>query len=217
MILKPDAICPGAILIADDHQIFRDGLCRVLQGALAPSDVLQAENFEQTLEHLGNRGIALAIIDLGMPGLSSPRDLTKIRRARPEVLVIVLSGSDRREDILAALEAGVHGYIVKSTRTKDLLAQVGRVLDGEIYVPAVLADLPQVNDHAGCEVQPRDSVLTARQQDVLRLIIDGLPNKAIGKALDVSEGTVKMHVAAILRATGASNRAHAAAIGKKYL
>ena len=207
----------GTILIADDHEVFRYGLGQILRRDLHATEVVEAARFEEALELLRDPNIVLAIVDLSMPGLSTPRDLAQLRRQRPDVCVIVLTGSDKREHILAALEAGVHGYIVKGIRTESMVEHIKYVLTGEIYVPPILAELPSKTTVSVAEARTPAATLTERQQDVLRLIIDGLSNKEIGRALKISEGTVKMHVAAILQATGASNRARAAAIGKQFL
>src|SRR5918999_1132731 len=132
----------GTILIADDHEVFRFGLSQLLRQELGAERILEAERFEEALGHLRDAALRLVIIDLGMPGLSSPDQLATIRTQRPDVLVVVISGSDAREDILAALAAGVHGYIVKSQRTTALIDKLRYVLGGEIYVPPSLADRP---------------------------------------------------------------------------
>src|SRR2546423_12762509 len=114
----------GSILIADDHAVFRYGLALVLREGLGASKILEAERFEQALELLAEPDLALAIFDLGMPGLSNASELEIVRRRRPDVRVVVLSASDTRDDILAALSAGVHGYVVKSHATDAIVAHL---------------------------------------------------------------------------------------------
>ena len=134
--------------------------------------------------------------------------------------MVVLSASDAREDILEALEAGVHGYIVKSERTDPLIERLRYVLSGEIYVPPALAERPA---HPVEKVEVRKpgalpiETLSDRQRQVLKGVVEGMSNKEIARSLALSEGTVKMHLAALFRALGASNRAHAAALGKQML
>ena len=101
-----------------------------------------------------------------------------------------MSASESREDILHALEAGVHGYIVKSQHTDQLIVRLRYILSGEIYVPPSLAEQQPVPDRA---------------------------QREIAKGLNVAEGTVKMHLAALYRALGATNRAHAAALGRQLI
>jgi DNA-binding NarL/FixJ family response regulator len=212
--------CRGTILIADDHEVFRFGLAHLLRHGLGAQTILEAARFEEALAHLQDRDLSLVIIDLGMPGLPSPAQLAQIRTQRPDVRVVVLSGSDSREDILAALAAGVHGYIVKSQRTEALIHRLRYILSGEIYVPPSLADRPSplaAQAMRQAESGPTAETLSERQRQVLEGLVAGLTNKEIARQLNVSEGTVKMHIAALFRILGATNRAHAVALGKQLL
>lgn len=212
---KRDAAKFGAILIADDHEVFRFGLAEVLRSSLRATRVVSVGTFAQAFEALAVPDLQLAIFDLRIPGLDDPRDLVKVRNRRPDLRVVVLSGSERREDILASLEAGVHGYVVKNECTEKLVERIKYILSGEVYVPPSIADLS-----ASTPVHPaRDSAngLTERQKQVLGLIAQGHSNKAIAKKLDIAEGTVKMHIAATFRAIGAHNRTQAASIYKTLL
>lgn len=211
----------GTILVADDHELIRKSMTEVLLHEFAGSKVMATGHFDQALELVADPAVVLAIVDLTMPGMNSPRDLTKLRTLRPDLHVVVLSGSESRSDILAALEAGAHGYIPKREPTELVIKRIRHVLGGEIYVPPAVADLtaePAETVETGGNGQAQlDDVLTPRQREVLLLITEGMSNKEIGRRLGVAEGTVKMHVATILKAIGANNRAHAAAIGRKYV
>ncbi len=211
----------GTILIADDHDVVRQGLALVLLRGLRAAAVLEAATFDDALKRLADPGVFLAIFDLGMPGMTGPGDLTKVRRLRPDVRVIVLSGSEDRRDILAALEAGAHGYLVKSERTSVLVKRIQFILDGDIYVPPIIANLPpeSTSEPALGPLDPKAAapLLTERQREVLKLIIEGMANKEIATELGVAPGTAKLHVAAVLRTIGVKTRTRAAAIGKKFL
>jgi DNA-binding NarL/FixJ family response regulator len=209
----------GSILIADDHAVFRYGLSLLLREAFGPATIIEAGRFEEGLERLDDPDITLAIFDLGMPGLASPRDLAIVRRRRPEICVVVLSASESRHDMLEALAAGVHGYIIKSHSTDAMIAHLRYVLSGEIYVPPILAQLPPAAIETKTENVPAGSVgeLSERQVQVLKGLVEGKSNKEIAQELRLSEGTVKMHIAALFRQLGAANRTHAAALGKRLL
>lgn len=211
---KRDAPKVGAILIADDHEVFRFGLAEVLRVAMGASRVISVGTFQAALDALSDPELALAICDLRIPGLDDPHLLAQIRHRRPDLRVIVLSGSPHREDILAALEAGVHGYIVKNECTQKLVERIQSIMSGEIYVPPSIAEL---NSGGHRQQVPREQShgLTERQLQVLALIAQGHSNKAIAKKLSIAESTVKMHIAATFRAIGAKNRTQAAAIYKK--
>jgi len=213
----------GSILIADDHEVFRFGLVHLLTNSMKVSKIYEAGRFEEALELLRHKDLVLAILDLNMPGLGQPSDLAKVRAARPDIRVVVLSGSEGRQDILGALDAGVHGYIIKSQGLAALVDRLRYVMSGEIYVPPVLAErapaceVPVAAIAARVESLPPTVSLTTRQKHVLEGLVEGLSNKEIALKLGVSEGTVKMHIASLLRIIGAANRTHAAALGRQLL
>jgi DNA-binding NarL/FixJ family response regulator len=210
---------PGTVLIADDHAVFRFGLMQLLRRSLKVKRFLEAESFAQVVEHLKDRDVSLTILDLGMPGFAGPEEIARMRLLRPDAQVVVLSASDSRKDILEALSAGAHGYIVKSQNMGQLVERLRHVLSGEIYVPAVLAELVprSVDATASSRTQPEQKALSSRQREVLKGLVEGKSNKEIARSLNVAEGTVKIHLAALFRVLGATNRAHAAALGKQLI
>jgi DNA-binding NarL/FixJ family response regulator len=209
----------GTVLIADDHEVFRIGLVQLLRRSLKVKRFLEAECFAQVIEHLQDRTVTLTILDLRMPGLESAKEITRLRLLRPEAQIVVLSASESRKDIVEALSAGAHGYIVKSQNTDQLVDRLRHVLSGEIYVPAVLAELPAdpAEGTAPRGAQLEQKTLSRRQRQVLRELVEGKSNKEIARSLNVAEGTVKIHLAALFRILGATNRAHAVALGKQLI
>ena len=213
----------GPVLVADDHEVLRFGLIQLLRSELGVTAPLQAGTFQDALARISETDIALAIFDLGMPGLDSPRALAEVRSRRPHARVVVLSASEDRQDILAALEAGVHGYIIKSARMELLVERLVYVMSGEIYVPPILAEQPIAKAKTAAQQfeesrsAPPSHPLSDRQRQVLEGLVNGHSNKQIARELKLAEGTVKMHIGALFRALGASNRAHAAALGRKLL
>ena len=137
--------------------------------------------------------------------------ITLFRNQFPDIPLVVLSASESPHDIRSALEAGALGYIPKAASTTVMLTALRQVLAGDIYVPDCLG-----NGHGGLHtIAPADfeslqhSGLTARQFEVTRLLVQGFTNKNIGSMLSMSEGTVKVHIAAIFRAFNVSNRTEA--------
>jgi DNA-binding NarL/FixJ family response regulator len=214
--------CIETALIADDHGVTRFGIRQFLRTTLAVRTVIEAQNFEEALQQLSRHGIELAIFDLDMPGLASARDLVQVRRRWPATRVVVLSGFETRAHILAALEAGVHGYIIKSASMEHLAERLGYVMSGEIYVPPCLAEPGEAiasleTTAGGAERGGEVPQLSQRQQQVLRGLVRGMSNKQICKELDLAEGTVKMHVGNVLKALGARSRSHAVTLGRRLV
>jgi DNA-binding NarL/FixJ family response regulator len=127
--------------------------------------------------------------------------------------------------VLLALEAGAHGYVPKSLGAAELAQALQVIRAGTIYVPALLADItavageptsPVIRPEASSEASPLGA-MTKRQRDVLELIVQGLSNKEIARELNLGEGTVKVHVAALFRTLGVTSRSAAAAEGARRL
>ncbi|MBU2640998.1 MAG: response regulator transcription factor [Gammaproteobacteria bacterium] len=199
-------------LLADDHPLMREGIRQVLTQLEPALEIVDAHDypslFSQTRTH---PDLDLALVDLNMPGFVGMQGITLFRSKFPDIPLVVLSASESPHDIRSALEAGALGYIPKAASTEVMLAALRQVLAGDIYVPTCLDD-----SHGGLHVVAPDdfkalqnSGLTARQFEVARLLVQGFSNKSIGGMLAMSEGTVKVHVAAIFRAFNVSNRTEA--------
>lgn len=199
-------------LLADDHPLMREGVRQVLSQLEPAVEIIDAHDypslFAQTAAHAD---LDLALVDLNMPGFVGMQGIAQYRSRFPDIPLVVLSASESPHDIRSALEAGALGYIPKATSTAGMLAALRQVLAGDLYVPDCLG-----NSLAGLHtVGPADfaalqhSGLTARQLEVARLLAQGCANKAIAGMLAMSEGTVKVHIAAIFRAFGVTNRTEA--------
>jgi DNA-binding NarL/FixJ family response regulator len=209
-------------LIADDDEFFRAALSAILTKQLGFAKVFEAASLDEALEQLGTQeGISAAFFDLSMPGVQSPANLKAVRECFPDTRMAVVSASKRRQDILLALEAGAHGYVPKGLGIKDLTGALRTILEGAIYVPPGLADLPANSEQSTDAFRPDSNGapigLTARQRDVLELLVQGKSNKEIARSLTLGEGTVKVHVAALFRNLGVNTRSGAAAAGVRLL
>ena len=199
-------------LLADDHPLMREGVRQVLSQLEPSVEIIDAHDypslFAQTALHAD---LDLALVDLNMPGFVGMQGISQYRNRFPDIPLVVLSASESAHDIRIAVEAGALGYIPKSVPAAGMLAALRQVLAGDLYVPDCLG-----KGDAGLHVQaPPDfgtlqhHGLTARQLDVARLLAQGCANKAIGGMLSMSENTVKVHMAAIFKAFGVTNRTEA--------
>ena len=200
-------------LIADDHELFRSGMKQLLVDVLHAEDVREAESMDRALEILTNEGAGdLVLVDWRMPGMSGAESLAALRDGFPEAKVAVISAWEERSDILAALGAGVHGYIPMSLASAQIAAALQGILEGRIFVPPAMGKREGAPGEGGGGTFKLDQdKLTLRQRDVLQELLKGQASKEIARTLDIAEGTVKIHLAAIYRALGVRTRAEAIA------
>lgn len=213
-------------LIADDDDFFRIALSSVLKRKLGFSEVIAASSFDEAVEHLvGGREVGLALFDLNMPGMDNWVNLRTVRTTYPDVRVSVVSASQNRNDVLMALRTGLHGYVYKGLGAAEMERALRLICDGIIYVPPILTDCHAADQPGADQPLPaqreRDdqliSNMTPRQKEILNLLVAGKSNKAMARALGLSEGTVKFHLAAVFRVLGSSNRVEAATAGSELL
>lgn len=194
------------VVIADDHPLVRDALAHVVRRLEGDAQVLEAGDYAELIEHIDKAIPDLLLVDLNMPGMNGLEGLRRLRDRFSSLAIVVASGQDDPVTIRNALATGVNGFIPKTDPPYLLLHALQVVRAGGVYMPArALGDFrngqpPPTADASG---------LTPRQIDVLRLLLKGEPNKAIARQLGLTEGTVKIHIAAILRALQARNRTEA--------
>ncbi|MBS4773697.1 MAG: response regulator transcription factor [Proteobacteria bacterium] len=202
------------ILIADDHALFRDGLSMNLE-KLAPHAVIsQAANFTQALKiAAAEPKLNLIIIDLDMPDMKWEDGLRELQKAAPNSRIVIISASDENKNVKKALELGVSGYISKRMDTKLLNSALKLIIDGGTYLPPSVMEAGNSVENLGRRTNGKH--LTARQSEVLSYVAEGMSNKQIAYEMGVSEATVKLHINALLRAVGATNRTQAVVIAQK--
>lgn len=208
------------ILIGDDHLLFREGLCRLLTQLDDQASFVEAGTFDDVLA-LARDGqdFDLVLLDLQMPGFPGFSGVQEICEAQAGTPVVIVSASEAQADVRAALDAGASGYIPKSSSVKIMLSALNLIFSGGIYVPpaAILGDGPGVGGHGAVSAGGGGAAagnagapsLTQRQRDVLRCLREGKSNKQIAYELGLSEGTVKIHVTAVMRSLGVRNRTQA--------
>jgi DNA-binding NarL/FixJ family response regulator len=199
-------------LIADDHNLIREGIKLLLNRLRGSVDILEADNFGDVCKIVAaNTDLDLIILDLFMPGMMGPQGVSIIRNNAPVVPVIVLSMSEDPEHMRDALKFGANGYIPKTSRNSILSNAINLVLEGGIYIPpemlGVITDTGMYDTAA--DKNSKKPTLTERQMEVLKLMAQGKTNKDIARVLDISDTTVKAHTTTIFRELGAKNRTQA--------
>ena len=214
-------------LVADDHGLYRVGLRLLLEDQLGVDQVIEAGGFDEALDKLAaNDSIKLALFDLSMPGMGGPSSLAVVRASYPDLRVVVISGRDDRETVAACMSHGLNGYIPKSMSDDQIVAALKQVVAGKSFTPQVYAakdishggPLPGIGTAAA---SPAPSAvmegLTPRQRDVLAGIVRGLANKEIARELDIAEGTVKIHLAALFSHFDVRNRTELATRAQRLI
>ena len=196
------------IIVADDDDLVRMGLGLLLR-AVDPDIVLDEAADGARLAALLQDGTPryMLLVDLDMPGFDGEAGVVRILATFPDLPVVVISGAGDPGIMRRLLEAGVRGFLPKSTEGPLMRKAIELVMAGGRFVPpdALAADVVRPDPPA--PATPVASGVSPRQQDVLELLMQGLPNKLIAARLDIAEATVKMHVTALLRAHGAQSRA----------
>lgn len=201
------------ILLVDDHTLFREALLHVLEQFDSTAVVIEAATAREAIRMAAHyHDLDLILLDLALPGLNGLSALPELHELRPTTPLVILSASEDSIDVRQALEGGALGYIPKSSSSHEMITALRLVLAGEVYVPpvmlAALEGLEAVSVQVTAASVEEGGVdgLTPRQLEVLRLMAQGLSNKGICKRLNVAEGTVKLHVTAIMRALNTCNR-----------
>lgn len=195
------------ILLADDHPLFREGVRHVLVQLDDHVEILDAHDYPSLFTKASHHAdLDLALVDLNMPGMDSHDAVLRFRDEFPDIPLVILSATEARADIQRTLNAGALGFIQKSSPSRVMLEALHQVLAGDIYIPPALAQSLTTPAAEANSIFPH---LTGRQLEVLKLLIQGKTNKTIGQKLGLSEGTVKIHMAAIFRALNVSNRTEA--------
>ncbi|HEY7459140.1 MAG TPA: response regulator transcription factor [Xanthobacteraceae bacterium] len=199
------------ILIVDDHVLIREALRGVLRELKGEAIFFDAPDARKAASRLAeNPDTELVLLDLNLPDRSGLDLLGELRQRYPSMSVVVLSASDDRDSVAKALDLGAIGFIPKSAPREVMLSAFNLIFAGGVYVPPEILARPAPRPIAPVSrISAASLGLTERQMDVLALMMQGKSNKAICRALDLAEPTVKNHVTAILKALKATNRTEA--------
>ena len=188
-------------MVVDDHPLLRVGITAIVNARSDMNVVAQAQTGEEAVALFPRCRPDVTLIDLKLPGMSGVATIRAIREVHPTARFIVVTTYEGDEDIHRALEAGAQGYVIKGMPYQVLVQALQRVHSGRRFLPPTVVD-------ALASRMP-DSELSAREQEVLGLLVAGKSNKEIAHSLGITEATVKSHVSAILMRLNVNDRTQA--------
>jgi len=205
------------LIVVDDHPLYRDGVVRTLEENNGFEIVGTGDSCASALLLAGELKPDLALIDISMPG-GGLRALQLLGEQHPDIKVIVLTVSESDSDVLSALSAGARGYVLKGVGGRELADIVAAVAAGGSHVSPALAArvLLAMQDGDKENVPSAIENLTAREEQILRLVVKGQSNKEVARELDLSEKTIKHHMTRILQKLNVRNRVEAAVLARDY-
>ena len=185
-------------MVVDDHPVWRDGIRADLEGCGVAEVVAEASDGGQAIDRSREAMPELILMDLRLPTVSGVEAIRQITEETPHVKVLVLSVSGEEADVLEAVKAGAHGYVLKSTESDELIAAVRRVHRGEpVFTPSLAGLVLNELRHPGRR-DPAEPSLSPRENEVLRLVAKGYTYREIAEKLFISVKTVQNHVQNIL-------------------
>jgi DNA-binding NarL/FixJ family response regulator len=205
------------IVVADDHPIFRDGLCKLLALEEDFEVVAQAQDGRQVLDVLQQHQPDILLLDLKMPGLDGLATLQRLQVAKNKTRVIVLTASDDKNEFVQAMKLGTSGIVLKQTATELLIKSIRKVHAGEIWLDshttaAVIRqfvandEAPPAAPSAAAPRERERSPLSQREREIVALVAQGFKNKEMAEKMFISEQTVKNHLHNIFDKLGVSDR-----------
>ncbi|MDP4163955.1 MAG: response regulator transcription factor [Bacillota bacterium] len=217
------------IIIIDDHQLFREGVKRILEFEKSFQVVAEGDDGSEALGLIGEHRPDVVIMDINMPNMNGVEATALVTERYPKSKVIILSIHDDENYVMHALKTGARGYLLKEMDADALIEAVKVVADGGSYLhPKVTHNL--VNEYRrltssgdenqsvglnGIEIRRPLHLLTRRECEVLQMLTDGKSNRGIGEALFISEKTVKNHVSNILQKMNVNDRTQAVVVAIK--
>ena len=203
------------VLIVDDHTLFRKGLINLLQQQKGIEVVGEAKDGREGVRMAKSLEPDVILMDVEMPNQNGIQATQAIRDMNPDARVMMLTVSEEDEDLFSAIKAGARGYLIKNVDPDQLVQAIELLAKGEAVIPhamasKVLTEFNNILKSGRGSRGPDQKPLTAREQDILRLLSKGETNKEIGNHLFISEHTVKIHLRNILKKLHMNNRIQAA-------
>lgn len=223
MSSNPSTTAPPSVIrlfIVEDYHLTRIGLMAVLNEFPQLRFIGEAESAEEALSKLPTLTPNVLLLDLGLPGMNGIEMAQTVRERWPEIKIIILTSHNEEEEVIAALGAGAHAYVLKDIKPQRLLQVIETVQDGAVWLDPAIASLVlnMVGNPEAIAAQRRaaghsptvESDLTERELEVLQLVVEGKSNPEIADKLCISIHTAKAHVGSILNKLSVNDRVQAA-------
>ncbi len=207
----PPEIADNTIIVIDDHPLFRKGVADLIAMESSLQLVGEAPDGKRGVELALNTHPDLVLLDLNMKGMDGLATLKALKESDLDARIVMLTVSDNEEDVVAALRAGADGYLLKDMEPEDILESLRQARKGRLVISDNLTELlahalrEEAKPHS-----PDEAGLTPREEEILGLIAKGYSNKLIARELDISVGTIKVHVKHILKKLKLRTRVEAA-------
>lgn len=204
-------VTAASIMLVDDHPLLRKGLRQLLTLSGEMEVVAEASNGKDAIKLASELDPDLILLDLNMQGMDGLETLRHLRDEGVTSRIVMLTVSDADEDVLSAISAGADGYLLKDMEPEDMLVQIERALSGKMVLSeAVTQVLATAIRNPTTKSAVGSDSLTQRELEILKLIAKGMSNKVIARELDISDGTVKVHVKHLLKKLHLRSRVEAA-------
>ena len=199
------------VLVADDHDLVREGICKLLELYENIEIVGEAGDGIETVNMVRALSPELVLLDLNMPRMDGITTVGKIKEIAPEVKVLILTIHDGEEYIYEVAKAGAEGYVQKDIKPEELKDAIERLIKGErVFPPAIEEQVPEESNNP-----EQFEELSSREQEVLELLAKGMSNRSIAETLYISDKTVKNHVSNILKKLSVEDRTQAVIVSLK--
>jgi DNA-binding NarL/FixJ family response regulator len=202
------------LVVADDHNLFREALCYYLRQSLLAPEIIEASSLGEALDRAAATQPDALLLDFVMPGMDGAHGIDVARHRLPDIPVVILSGNMTREQMTEAVRRGAAGVVSKDLTGRALVEALERILSGEsIVAPSAWVEplSPQGEHGEGW----KHFNLTPREIEVVRLLARGMSNKAIAHSLGIADITGRLHLRNAFRKMGAGNRADAVRIAMR--